>query len=71
VLAYLSEIIGTIGGFGATVFLVPPAGFFFDFHAVLAITGIIHVFSNASKLFLFIPYFFSIGVIMLWKTIQA
>src|ERR1035437_4507720 len=53
VLACLSEIIGTIGGFGATVFLVPLAGFFFDFHTVLAITGIIHIFSNASKLFLF------------------
>jgi len=52
-LAYLSEIIGTIGGFGSSVFLIPLAGLFFDFHTVLAITGIIHVFSNASKLLFF------------------
>jgi uncharacterized membrane protein YfcA len=52
-LAVLAEIIGTIGGFGSSVFLIPIAGFFFDFHTVLAITGIMHVFSNISKLFLF------------------
>jgi uncharacterized protein len=52
-LAFLSEIIGTIGGFGSSIFLIPLAGFFFDFHTVLAITGIIHVFSNASKLVIF------------------
>ena len=52
-LAFLSEIIGTIGGFGSSIFLIPLAGFFFDFHTVLAITGIIHVFSNASKLIIF------------------
>jgi uncharacterized protein len=52
-LAFLSEIIGTIGGFGSSIFLIPLAGFFFDFHTVLAITGIIHVFSNASKLVMF------------------
>ena len=53
ILAYVSEIIGTIGGFGSSVFLIPLAGFFFDFHTVLAITGILHVFSNSSKLWLF------------------
>ncbi|MGZ3866744.1 MAG: sulfite exporter TauE/SafE family protein [Bacteroidia bacterium] len=53
VLALLAEIAGTIGGFGSSVFLVPIAGFFFDFKTVLAITGILHVFSNTSKLILF------------------
>jgi uncharacterized protein len=52
-LALLSEVVGTIGGFGSSVFFVPLAGFFFDFHTVLALTSILHVFSNAAKLVLF------------------
>jgi uncharacterized membrane protein YfcA len=51
--ALLSEIVGTVGGFGSSVFFVPLAGLFFDFHTVLALTSILHVFSNAAKLFLF------------------
>jgi hypothetical protein len=34
------------------VFFVPLAGLFFDFHTVLALTSILHVFSNAAKLVL-------------------
>src|SRR5437764_12813422 len=52
-LAFLSEIAGTIAGFGSSVFFVPLAGLFFDFHTVLALTSILHVFSNAAKLVLF------------------
>lgn len=52
-LALLSEIVGTVGGFGSSVFFVPLAGLFFDFHTVLALTSILHVFSNAAKLVLF------------------
>lgn len=52
-LALLSEIAGTIGGFGSSVFFVPLAGFFFDFKTVLGITGLLHVFSNIAKLILF------------------
>lgn len=51
--AFLCEILGTIGGFGSSVFFVPIAGFFFSFNMVLAITGILHVFSNINKLLLF------------------
>ena len=51
--ALLSEIVGTVAGFGSSVFFVPLAGFFFDFHQVLALTSILHVFSNAAKLVLF------------------
>lgn len=51
--ALISEIIGTIGGFGSSVFFVPLAGLFFDFQTVLAITAIFHVFSNSTKLILF------------------
>jgi len=52
-IAFLSEVIGTIAGFGSSVFFVPLAGFLFGFHEVLALTSILHVFSNAAKLVLF------------------
>lgn len=53
ILAFLSEIIGTIGGFGSSIFLIPLGGFFFDFQTVLAVTGVMHMFSNVSKLIMF------------------
>lgn len=52
-LALIAEVIGTIGGFGSSMFFVPIAGFFFDMKTVLGITAIFHVFSNISKLVLF------------------
>jgi uncharacterized membrane protein YfcA len=52
-LAFLSEIIGTVGGFGSSVFFVPMAQFFLDFKTVLMLTAILHDFSNTSKLLLF------------------
>jgi hypothetical protein len=52
-IAFLSEIVGTVAGFGSSVFFVPLASFFFDFHQVLALTSILHVFSNAAKLVFF------------------
>ncbi len=52
-LAFVSEIIGTISGFGASVFLVPLAGVFFDFKTALVLSGIIFIFSSFSKVFLF------------------
>jgi uncharacterized membrane protein YfcA len=53
VLAFVAEIIGTIGGFGSSLFFVPLANFYFDFHSVLGITALFHLFSNASKISLF------------------
>ena len=52
-LALLSEIIGTVSGFGSSILFVPIASIFFDFKAVLGITAIFHVFSNLSKIALF------------------
>jgi uncharacterized membrane protein YfcA len=52
-IALFSEIVGTVAGFGSSVFFVPLGGLFFDFHTVLALTSILHVFSNAAKLVLF------------------
>ena len=53
VLALLAEIIGTIGGFGSSVFFVPVANFYFNFQTVLGITALFHVASNLSKIALF------------------
>ncbi|GAA4280947.1 sulfite exporter TauE/SafE family protein [Gaetbulibacter aestuarii] len=53
VLSFIAEIIGTIGGFGSSVFFVPVANFFFDFQSVLGITALYHLSSNLSKIVLF------------------
>ena len=53
VLALVAEIIGTIGGFGSSVFFVPLGNFYFDFHSVLGLTAMFHLSSNLSKIFLF------------------
>ncbi|MFD0990499.1 sulfite exporter TauE/SafE family protein [Mariniflexile jejuense] len=52
-LALVAEIIGTIGGFGSSVFFVPIGNFYFDFYSILGLTAIFHLSSNLSKIFLF------------------
>jgi uncharacterized membrane protein YfcA len=52
-LAMVAEIIGTIGGFGSSVFFVPLGNFYFDFYSVLGLTALFHLSSNLSKIFLF------------------
>lgn len=52
-LALIAEILGTVGGFGSSMFFVPIAGYFFDFHSVLGITALFHLSSNVSKITLF------------------
>lgn len=52
-LALIAEILGTIGGFGSSVFFVPVANFYFDFESVLGLTAIYHLSSNISKIVLF------------------
>ncbi|MDB4107622.1 sulfite exporter TauE/SafE family protein [Bacteroidia bacterium] len=44
-------MLGTVGGFGTSVFFVPLANF--DFHTVLGLTAVFHVASNLSKIALF------------------
>lgn len=53
VLAFVSEVLGTISGFGSSILFVPMASMFFEFKAVLGITAVFHVFSNLSKMALF------------------
>ena len=52
-LALITEIIGTVGGFGSSVFFVPLGNFYFDFQSVLGLTALFHLSSNLSKIFLF------------------
>ncbi|MGI9550656.1 MAG: sulfite exporter TauE/SafE family protein [Aurantibacter sp.] len=50
VLSILAEILGTIGGFGSSVFFVPMASYFMDFQTVLGITALFHLSSNITKI---------------------
>ena len=52
-LAFLAEILGTLGGFGSSIFFIPIATYFLDFQSALGITAIFHVSSNLSKIALF------------------
>ncbi len=52
-LALLAEILGTVGGFGSSLFFVPIASYFLDFHSVLGITAMFHVSSNITKIAFF------------------
>ena len=66
-LALVAEILGTVGGFGSSLFFVPIASYFLDFQSVLGITGLFHVTSNLSKIVLFRKGFnkkliFSVGI---------
>ncbi len=49
-LALLAEVLGTIGGFGSSMFFIPIASYFLDFHSVLGITALFHVSSNIAKI---------------------
>lgn len=49
----IAEVLGTLGGFGSSVFFVPFAGLLFEFHTVLGITAVFHVSSNLAKIALF------------------
>ncbi len=53
ILSLVAEILGTVGGFGSSLFFVPIAGYFLDFHSVLGITALFHVFSNIAKITMF------------------
>ena len=52
-LALLAEVLGTVGGFGSSLFFVPIASYFLDFYSVLGITALFHVSSNLTKIAFF------------------
>lgn len=53
ILSLVAEVLGTVGGFGSSVFFVPVANFFLDFQSVLGITALYHVSSNLTKIAFF------------------
>jgi uncharacterized membrane protein YfcA len=53
ILALIAEILGTVGGFGSSVFFVPIANYFLDFQSVLGLTALFHLSSNMSKIAFF------------------
>ncbi len=53
VLTLIAEIVGTIGGFGSSLFFVSISQFFYDFQTVLALTGLLHIFQIPQKLYSF------------------
>jgi uncharacterized membrane protein YfcA len=67
--AFVAEILGTVGGFGSSLFFVPIAAYFLDFHSVLGITALFHVSSNLTKIALFRHGFDK--KIILWVGIPA
>ncbi|WP_162127844.1 sulfite exporter TauE/SafE family protein [Flavobacterium phycosphaerae] len=52
-LALLAEVLGTVGGFGSSLFFIPIASYFLDFHSVLGVTAMFHVLSNVTKISFF------------------
>ncbi len=53
ILSLIAEVLGTVGGFGSSVFFVPVANFFLDFQSVLGVTALFHLSSNLSKIAFF------------------
>lgn len=53
ILAIVSEFLGTISGFGSSTFFVPIGVLIEKYNFVLALTALLHIFGNISKLYLF------------------
>lgn len=49
-LIFLSEIVGTIAGFGSSTILLPFALFLFDFETALVLVAFTHVFGNIGRI---------------------
>lgn len=52
-LLLVAEVLGTVGGFGSSMLVMPLAGFFLPFEQALGLTAVFHVFSNGAKMILF------------------
>lgn len=69
VLLLVAEVLGTVGGFGSSMLVMPLAGWFMPFDQALALTALFHVFSNGAKMLLF-----RVGVswrLLLWLGLPA
>ncbi len=52
-IAFVSELLGTLSGFGSSTFFVPTAILIERFQLVLVLTAILHSFGNLFRIFLF------------------
>src|ERR671910_618776 len=48
--AFISEIIGTIAGFGSSTIFLPIALFFVDFKTALVLVAVFHLFGNLGRI---------------------
>jgi uncharacterized membrane protein YfcA len=53
IIGFLSEIIGTMAGFGSSTIYLPLASYFFDFKTALVLVAIFHLFGNVSRIAFF------------------
>src|SRR3989344_1723070 len=51
--AFLSEVLGTIAGFGSSTIFLPLALLFFDFKTALVLVALLHIFGNISRISFF------------------
>src|SRR3990170_6952979 len=48
--AYLSEVVGTIAGFGSSTVFLPLALLFFDFRSALVLVAFLHIAGNIGRI---------------------
>lgn len=53
IIGFLSEIVGTMAGFGSSTIYLPLASYFFDFKTALVLVAIYHFFGNISRIAFF------------------
>jgi len=53
IVGFLSEVIGTMAGFGSSTIFLPLSSYFVDFKTALALVAIFHLFGNISRLAFF------------------
>ncbi|MEW6044050.1 MAG: sulfite exporter TauE/SafE family protein [Thermoproteota archaeon] len=53
VIGFVSEIVGTVAGFGSSTIFLPLASYFVDFRTALVLVAIFHLFGSASRLVFF------------------
>lgn len=51
--AFLSEVIGTMAGFGSSTIFLPIALFFVNFKTALVLVGFLHIFGNVGRITFF------------------
>ncbi|MGB8163308.1 MAG: sulfite exporter TauE/SafE family protein, partial [Nitrososphaeraceae archaeon] len=53
ILGFLSEILGTMAGFGSSTIFLPLASYLVEFKTALVLVAIFHLFGNISRITLF------------------